>query len=167
MSHVIEGGLARASVEEGEEMFARARGFRITANNLQAIMSRLTSAGTVQPGTEAKLFGYFLSVAVLRGLSAECMLKAIGFRQSGSFERTHNLSKLYQALDGKAKEYIKRLADSHGVASPKRVLKRHRNDFVEWRYPAGTSQSTTLLDLDKVLEVLETAYRRFKNGTAP
>ncbi len=95
------------------------------------------------------------------------MLKAIGFRQSGSFERTHNLSKLYQALDGKAKEYIERLADSHGVASPKRVLKRHRNNFVEWRHPAGTSQNTTLLDLDKVLEVLETAYRRFKNGTAP
>ena len=45
---------------------------------------------------------------------------------------------------------------------------RHRNDFVVWRYPAGRAgRSTDLLDLDKVLEVLDMAYRRFKNGTAP
>ena len=129
-------------------------------------MNELTSRGTVRPGTEAKLFGYFLSVTVLRALAAECMLKAIAFAQTRAFERGHNLSELYEVLNGKAKEYIERLADSHGVASPKRVLTRHKNDFVEWRYPAGTSQRTDLLDLDKVLEVLDGAYKRFKNGTA-
>ncbi len=130
-------------------------------------MNRLTSGGTVRPGAEAKVYGYFFSVTVLRALAAECMLKAIAVVRSGSFERGHNLSQLYEVLDGQAKGYIERLADSHGVASPKRVLKRHRNDFVEWRYPAGKSQSTDLLDLDKVLDVLDTAYKRFNNGTAP
>ncbi len=167
MSNPIEGGSTRATATEAEQLFATAIGFRGTANDLQETMNRLTSAGTVRTGAEAKLYGYFLSVTVLRALAAECILKAIAVTRGGSFEREHNLSRLYLVLDGEAKGYIERLADSHGVASPKRVLKRHRNDFVRWRYPTGTRQSTDLLDLDRVLEVLETAYRRFKNGTAP
>ena len=166
VSHATEGSSASESFPEDEQLFATAIGCRVTANDLQDIMNRLTSGGTIQAGAEAKLFGYFLSVAVLRALAAECMLKAIACARTGSFEHQHNLSHLYEALDGAAKGFIERLADSHGVASPKRVLKRHRNDFVEWRYPTGTSRRTDLLDLDRVLEVLDSAYRRFKNGTA-
>ena len=47
------------------------------------------------------------------------------------------------------------------------MLKRHRNDFVEWRYPTGESQSTDLLDLDKVLHVLDDVYLRIKAGKGP
>ena len=168
MSHIDEGGSARASFTEDEQMFATAIGFRVTANDLHQIMSGLASGGSVRSGAEAKLFGYLLSVAVLRALAAECMLKAIAVTRTGSFDRKHDLSHLYEALDAAARGYIEGLADSLGVASPKRVLHRHRNDFVEWRYPAGRAgRSTDLLDLDKVLEVLDMAYRRFKNGTAP
>ena len=167
VSHATESGSAAASLPEDKQLFGTAIGFRVTANDLQDIMNQLTSRGTMQPGAELKLYGYFLSVAVLRALAAECMLKAIACARTGSFEHQHNLSQLYEALDGPAKGFIERLADSHGVASPKRVLKRHRNDFLEWRYPTGTSRRTDLLDLDRVLEVLDTAFRRFKNGTAP
>ena len=167
VSHAAEGTSASANFAEDEQLFATAMGFRVTANDLQDTMNRLTSGGTVRTGAETKLYGYFLFVAVLRGLAAECMLKAIAFARTGSFEHRHNLSHLYEGLDGAAKGFIERLADSHGVASPKRVLRRHRNDFVEWRYPAGANRRTDLLDLDRVLEVLNTAYRRFKNGTAP
>ena len=95
------------------------------------------------------------------------MLKAMAFARGGSFRHSHNLSTLYEALDGRTRGFIETMADSHGVASPKRVLKRHRNDFVEWRYPAGAEQSTGLLDLDRVLEVLDSVYGRIRNGKVP
>lgn len=71
------------------------------------------------------MFGYFLSVTVLRALSAECMLKAIACARSGSFEREHDLLELFEALDGEIRGFIGRIADDQGVASPRRVLKRH------------------------------------------
>ena len=86
---------------------------------------------------------------------------------SGGTPHEHNLSALLETLDGKTKGFIERIADSQGVASPKRVLKRHRNDFVEWRYPSGQNQSTDLLDLDKVLHVLDDVHQRIKAGKGP
>ena len=130
-------------------------------------MNGLTSGSGIASGAEMKVFGYFLSVTVLRALATECMLKAIAFTRHGYFLREHNLTRLYEALDGPTKGFIEKIADSHGVASPKRVLRRHRNDFVDWRYPAGKEQRSDLLDLDRTLEVLEVAYVRVKNGTAP
>jgi len=130
-------------------------------------MHSLTSRLGIEHGAEAKLFGYFLSVTVLRALATECMLKAIASVRHGCFPREHNLSRLYETLDGPTKGCIAKTADSHGVASPKRVLKRHRNDFVEWRYPTRKSQSSDLLDLDRTLEVLDAVYRQLINGSAP
>ena len=152
---------------KGDEIRARALGFRTTANDLQAMLNTLTSGNSIAPANQMKVFGYFLSITVLRALSAECMLKAIACERTGSFQHEHNLSTLLEALDGKTKGFIERIADSHGVASPKRVLKRHRNDFVEWRYPTGQSQSTELLDLDKALQVLDDVYLRIKAGKGP
>ena len=152
---------------KGDEFRARALGFRTTANDLQTALNALTSGNTIAPGNQMKVFGYFLSITVLRALSAECMLKAIACARTGSFEHEHNLSALLETLDGKTKGFIERIADSQGVASPKRVLKRHRNDFVEWRYPSGQNQSTDLLDLDKVLHVLDDVHQRIKAGKGP
>ena len=149
---------------KGDEFHARALGFRTTANDLQAILNALTSGNSIAPGNQMKVFGYFLSITVLRALSAECMLKAVACARTGTFEHEHNLSTLLEALDGKTKGFIEKTADSQGVASPKRVLKRHRNDFVEWRYPTGQSQSTDILDLDKVLHVLNDVYVQIKAG---
>lgn len=151
----------------GDELYSRALGYRTTANDVQSMMNELAAGRAMSARVQKKLFGYFLSVTVLRALAAECMLKAIAFERCGSFEHEHNLSSLYEALDGPTRGLIETIADSHGVASPKRVLRRHRNDFVDWRYPSGKSQSSELLDLDKTLDVLNVVYRRFKNGTAP
>ena len=56
---------------------------------------------------------------------------------------------------------------ANGVASPKRVLKRHRNDYVEWRYPTRRGQSTGRLDLDKWLKVLDSVNRQIRSGNVP
>ncbi len=156
------------TLTEGDQFHARAIGFRTTANDLQRLLNGLASGKSIPAGAETKLFGYFLSVTVLRALSAECMLKAIACARSGSFKYEHDLLELFEALDGETKGLIGKLADSQGVASPRRVLKRHRMDFVEWRYPAeGETQSTNLLDLEKVLQILHDVYRRIKNGKGP
>ena len=153
--------------KKADEFRAKALGFRAGANDLQTMLNALSTGDRIAPGTEIRVFGQFLSITVLRALSAECMLKAIACARTGSFQHEHNLSTLLEALDGKAKGFIEKIADSHGVASPKRVLKRHRNDFVEWRYPTGQSQSTDLLDLDKVLQVLDDVYLRLKARKGP
>ena len=158
---------ATPSITEGADLFARAVGFRTTANDLQAMMNGLATGQVISELSKRKLFAYFLSVTVLRALATECLLKAIAFARSGRFERGHNLSALYEALDGKTRGFIEKTADSHGVASPKRVLKRHKDDFVAWRYPAGEDQHSDLLDLDKALSVLDAVYRQIDNGKGP
>lgn len=156
------------TLTEGDHFYARAVGFRTTANDLQGMLNGLASGDSIPRGSETKLFGYFLSVTVLRALSAECMLKAITYARSGSFKYEHDLLRLFESLDGETKELIGRIADSQGVVSPKRVLKRHRKDFVEWRYPAKEdTQSTSLLDLEKVLHILNNVYLRIKSGKGP
>ena len=156
------------TVTEGDQFHVRAVGFRETANDLQRMLNGLASGDSVPRGSEIKLFGYFFSITVLRALSAECMLKAIACARSGSFKYEHDLLDLFEALDGDTKGFIGKIADAQGVASPKRVLKRHRRDFVEWRYPSeGESQSTGLLDLEKVLQILNDVYMRIKSGKGP
>ena len=152
---------------EDKTFFSNASGFRTAANDLQRMMNALASGGSVPQEHAARLLAYTLSVTVLRALSAECMLKAIAFARSGSFEREHDLSRLYAALDDEIKLQIEDVADSYGVASPERILDRHRTEFVDWRYPAEEEKSTTFLDLDRVLQVLQDVYRQIKAGNAP
>lgn len=153
---------------EGDQFHVRAVGFRETANDLQRMLNGLASGDSIPRGSEIKLFGYFFSITVLRALSAECMLKAIACARTGSFKYEHDLLDLFEALDGDTKGFIGKIADAQGVASPKRVLKRHRKDFVEWRYPAGgESQSTGLLDLEKVLQILNDVYMSIRSEKGP
>ena len=149
-----------------QQLFSNASGYRTASNDLQGMMNALASGGTVSNKHAERLLAYTLSITVLRALSAECMLKAIACARSGSFEREHDLSRLYAALDGGIKLRIENVADSYGVASPEKVLDRHRTDFVDWRYPAEGEQSTTFVDLDKVLQVLADVYRQIKAGNA-
>ncbi|MXX16509.1 MAG: hypothetical protein F4Z52_04645 [Gammaproteobacteria bacterium] len=130
-------------------------------------MNVLVKDQVISEQSKGKLFSYFLSITVLRGLAAECLLKAIAFARSGRYDRGHNLSALYEALDGETRGFIEKTADSHGIASPKRVLKRHRDDFVAWRYPTGEEQHSDLLDLDRTLSVLDAVYRQINNGKGP
>lgn len=155
------------TLNEDEDFSSNALGYRIAANDLQRMMTALASEGSIPAEHARRLFAYTLSITVLRALSAECMLKAIASARSGSFEREHDLSRLYAALDNGIKLHIEKVADSYGVASPERILYRHRTDFVDWRYPAEGGQSTTFLDLDRVIQVLEDVYRQIKAGNGP
>lgn len=153
---------------EGDQFYLRAVGFRMTANDLQRMLNGLASGSSIPSGSETKVIGYFLSITVLRALSTECMLKAIACIRSGSFRHGHDLLELFEVLDGDTQGFIGKIADSQGVASPRRVLKRHRTDFNEWRYPrTGETQSTSLLDLEKVLHILNDVFLRIKNGKGP
>ena len=144
-------------------MFSRARQFRILANELYVSVKPLIDRPG--PDIEEKAVAYVSAVVMLRGFAAECMLKAISLLWSGSFKCIHDLSKLYCALDETPRECIDELAASEEVASPKRVLEQHRKDFVRWRYPEpGTTLTTNLSDLDKVLGVLDTAYKQIEKS---
>ena len=128
----------KEGLKKGDEFRARALGFRRDRpTTFRRCLNALSSGNSIAPGNEIKVFGYFLSITVLRALSAECVLKAIACERTGSFQHEHNLSTLLETLDGKTKGFIEKVADSQGVASPKRVLKRHRNDFVEWAVSNG------------------------------
>ena len=147
-----------------QQLFSNASRYRIASNDLQRMMNALVSGGNVSNDQAERLLAYTPSITVLRALSAECMLKAIACARSGSFEREHDLSRLYAALGDGIKLCIETVADSYGVASPEKILDRHRTDFMDWRYPAEGEKSTTFLDLDKVLEVLADVYRRIEAG---
>ena len=164
---MAERELMSATLTKDDTFFQNASAFRTAANDLYKIMNALATGGTLSDEHAARVFAYTLSLTVLRALSAECMLKAITFARSGFFEREHDLSRLYAALDDGIKQHIESEADSRGVASPQRILDRHRTEFVYWRYPFEGDQSTTFLDLDRVLGVLEDVYRQIKSGNVP
>ena len=167
-TRVVSASMGLADTGAGDQFHTRAVGLRTTANDLQQMINALASGNSLPPGNALKVLGYVSSVTVLRALSVEYVLKAIACARSGSFKYEHDLLELFEALDGETKKFIGRIADSQGVASPRRVLKRHRNDFVEWRYPAeGENQSTALLDLEKVLGILNDVYLRIRSGKGP
>ena len=56
---------------KGQDLFATAVGFRTTANDLQALMNSLATGSVFTEQAKGKLFGYLLSVMVLRALAAE------------------------------------------------------------------------------------------------
>ena len=85
----------------GETLFQNALGFRLAANDLQKMMNDLGAGHSIPQRHAIKMLGYVLSLTVLRALSTECMLKAIASARSGSFDRVHDLSQLYAALDAK------------------------------------------------------------------
>ena len=114
-----------------------------------------------------KLLGYVRSVTMVRALSAECMLKAVCIARSGFFKPTHDLLRLWNALDPDIRKHIDKYAESNGVIPLEKILSKHRRDFVGWRYPVYEEQSTQFHDLDKAIEVLRDVYSQIKAGNAP
>ncbi len=79
---------------EGDQFHTRAVGFRVAANDLQKMLNGLASGNSIPSGSEITVLGYFLSVTVLRALSAECMLKALAHDQVHSNANTTSWSYL-------------------------------------------------------------------------
>ena len=149
----------------GEQLRNYAACFRLTADDLQHSLNKMdikTMNETGDTNGLRKVAGYTFSIVILRAFAVECALKALAFKRKGAYRTDkdgHDLWILFeQDLDNDAKDLIAKIANLHGVAPLGDILKNHRSDFVDWRYPQGKAVHANFLDLDKALEVLMTAY---------
>lgn len=135
---------------------------RHVANELQQSLNQVAPQGgstVTDPTLVTQMTGYFFSTVILRALATELLLKALSFRRTGTYERTHDLLDLFNALDSDTRNIITTLEGVHGIAPLERILEKHRGDFVEWRHlMEGGDHDTGLLDLDKALTILIAVY---------
>ena len=143
-----------------------ATALRQVADELQQSLNQVArtrpSGGDVAWMTKAT--GYLSSALILRALATEFMLKVLSFRKTGKYRtdrKGHDLLVLFNDLDSETKQLIRNLEGTHGIAPLEQILKKHRSDFVDWRYPlTKTNQvQADLMDLDKALGILTEAAR--------
>ena len=151
--------------DEGEIIYSYAPCFRLTADDLQHSLNKMdikTIQKTGDTNGLRKVAGYTFAMVILRAFAVECALKALAFKRKGAYRTDkdgHDLWILFEKdLDDDAKDLIAKIAKDHGVAPLGDILKNHRSDFVDWRYPQGKAVHANFLDLDKALEVLVAAY---------
>ena len=70
------------------------------ANNLHASFNSMSDPKTYKPTDEGtkRLFGYAISIVVLRALAVELTLKALALKRTGRCKKIHDLLKLYDSL---------------------------------------------------------------------
>ena len=143
-----------------------ATALQAVANDLHVSLNRLrmTKPNTYR-GTndeQKRLLGYSTSMVVIRALAVELTLKALAFKRTGEYSRIHDLLKLYDSLGTDTQAIISKIEDIHGVASIRCILKKHKDDFVDWRYPInmrdGDNMHVDFLDIGKALDVLLLVY---------
>lgn len=97
-------------------------------------------------------------MVVLRALAVELTLKALAFRRTGKFKKIHNLLELYDDLGTDTQAIISKIENIHGIAPVKRILEKHKNDFVDWRYLTdmqdGGNMHADFPDIGRALDVL-------------
>ena len=143
----------------------QAKAFQAVANDLHTSLNSLSNPKTYKSTDEAKkrLVGYSTSIVVLRALAVELTLKALAFRRTGKFKKIHDLLKLYDDLGTDTQAIISKIEDIHGVAQARRILEKHKNDFIDWRYlpdlhDGDNNMQVHLLDIGRALEVLLLVY---------
>ena len=160
--------ITSAFSDEDESLNAIAKSLWTVARQVQNDFNEEFATPTEKEEDAAIIaYGRILSVVLLRSFAAECFLKAISSARCGSYEKTHDLVTLFDNLDDPIKTFIGDLADEAGLADPKRMLERHRKDFVEWRYRLDSNVKMNLKDLEGTLYVVALTYVRIKNKTAP
>ncbi len=116
---------------------------------------------------ELRMFGSFVSAAILRAFSAELQLKALHEEEFGRpGDQTHDLGELFQGLrpetrtklDGIYRVLVGAgLPDQDSRKSIERVFRDHSRDFETWRYiyenPGGASLD--LRDLNYAIMALD------------
>ena len=140
--------------------------FQFAADELHGNLRRATleltragKAGSIQHGA------YFYSTPILRALAAECALKALSVNRTGKYlcgRHGHDLATLYVILPEDVKELVNSVAEEHGIAPLEAILKQHRDDFVDWRYPSANDairSSRGFADLQQAVEVLMKTLR--------
>ena len=111
--------------------------------------------------------GYVSSTLILRALATEQMLKVLSYMRTGNYRTNgngHDLLVLFDELDGDTKQLIDDLAKTHGIRPLEQILKKHRNDFVNFRYMLMEDGQTQvdLQDLDKAFFILTDVFRSEK-----
>ena len=158
-------------------MAAQAISLRQVADDLQNNLNQMLKL-SAQPFTGSKEqmargLGYLLSTVMLRALAAELILKALSCKKTGQYKKGkdgHDLLALFNDLDSSTKTIVAKLEDNHGIAPLEKILEKHRNDFVAWRYLAeAKTQNVGVLDLDKALTVLRNVYQHvdFRKSLKP
>ena len=139
----------------------QALALQAVANDLHTSLNSLSNPKTFKSTHEEqkRLFGYPISMVVLRAFAVELTLKTMAFRRTGKFKKTHNLSKLYDDLGTDTHAIISKIENSHGIAPVRRILEKHKNDFVDWRYLKdmhvdGGNMHADFLDIGRALDVL-------------
>ena len=77
---------------------------------------------------------YAVASWTLQALAAEFLLKGLSLRDASRFAKTHDLPKLFKALDQSVLAEIIGQGVQQGIAIPE-FLERYRKAFVECRYP--------------------------------
>lgn len=133
---------------------------RQTANDLQELLNKLVKIKQLQATEQVKIAGYTFSTVILRALATEIALKALSLKRTGEYKNEHDLMVLFNDLDSSTREIISNLEEIHGVAPLKKILDKHKDDFIEWRYVMEPPRelSVGLIDLDKALSILITTY---------
>ena len=135
------------------------------ANDLHASLNSMSDPKTYKPTDEGtkRLFGYATSIAVLRALAVELTLKALALKRTGRCKKIHDLLKLYDSLGTDTQAIISRRKEgTHEGVSVRRILEKHKNDFVDWRYPLprdGDKMHVKFSDIRLALDVLLLVYR--------
>ena len=116
--------------------------------------------------TEEQLFGFAISMIVLRVFAVELGLKALIWRVVGEEpEYTHRLMRLFERLPEDSRARLDQRFQSIRMANPNYggetdsladVLTAHHNAFVEWRYPdfRGGHLNSKPNALNSVLEAI-------------
>ena len=100
---------------------------------------------------EALIIGNQISIIMISSFCAELLLKYKITQEGKSYERDHNLHKLYNKLSGQSKTSIEREFNKHkskinlpqGYDSAESILSETQDDFVNWRYVAQSPNRMT------------------------
>ena len=100
---------------------------------------------------------------LLRAFATELMLKTLSFIKTGTYRtdrKGHDLLVLFDDLDCETKQLIRDLEEKHGIAPLAKILEKHRDDFVGWRYLGQLDgKHAHFWDLDKALGILIEVFR--------
>ena len=153
-------------MHEADKFMSQVVCLRQTADDLQRCLNQINPKAVEQAArlgkTEqsARIGGYFFSAVILRALATEITLKVLSSKKTGKYKKVHDLLILFNDLDSDTRKIVSDLEKSHGVRPLEKILGKHRDDFVEWRYPMESQGElkVDLLDLDKALNILITVY---------
>ena len=123
---------------------------RLTATDLIARVTEMSG----RKQSERRELGYLISAWMLQALAAKYLLKGLSVRNVGRFIKSHDLLELLEALDCDTQAEIAEHGAQQDI-SVREFLDKHRNGFVDWRYPFEEMRSVPEpIEFDSLLAAL-------------